>query len=222
MEASGYGFQTLVREVVRSLPFQSRRGEAEQTIVAAKSQPLKPVPLARIVSLAAVAALSLATAQRADDLDTFIRAQMSQRQVNGLSLAIVQDGRIEARAYGVTSRGGAPVTDATLFQAGSISKPVAAMGALRLVEQGTLDQDVNTKLKSWKVPENEFTATEQSRCAGSSAIPRGSPFTVFQATTSRCRRRPPCKCSMARVTRRRCASTSSRAASGGIRAAATR
>ena len=84
-----------------------------------------------------MAVLSLATAQPADDLDTFIKAQMAQRQVNGLSLAIVQDGRIEARAYGVTSRGGAPVTDATLFQAGSISKPVAAMGALRLVEQGS-------------------------------------------------------------------------------------
>src|SRR6185295_7301977 len=28
LAASGYGFQTLVREVVRSLPFQSRRGEA--------------------------------------------------------------------------------------------------------------------------------------------------------------------------------------------------
>ena len=120
-------------------------------------------PIARIVSLAAVAVLSLATAQRADDLDTFIKAQMSQRQVNGLSLAIVQDGRIEARAYGVTSRGGTPVTEATLFQAGSISKPVAAMGALRLVEQGTLslDEDVNTRLKSWKVPENEFTATQK-------------------------------------------------------------
>ena len=120
-------------------------------------------PIARIVSLAAVAVLSLATAQRADDLDTFIKAQMSQRQVNGLSLAIVQDGRIEARAYGVTSRGGTPVTEATLFQAGSISKPVAAMGALRLVEQGTLslDEDVNTRLKSWKVPENEYTATEK-------------------------------------------------------------
>jgi mono/diheme cytochrome c family protein len=39
VEASGYGFQTLVREVVRSLPFQSRRGEAGKTIVAAKSQP---------------------------------------------------------------------------------------------------------------------------------------------------------------------------------------
>ena len=34
--ASGYGFQTLVREVVRSLPFQSRRGEAVPTVVATK------------------------------------------------------------------------------------------------------------------------------------------------------------------------------------------
>ena len=32
----GYGFQTLVREVVRSLPFQSRRAEAVNTVVAAK------------------------------------------------------------------------------------------------------------------------------------------------------------------------------------------
>jgi mono/diheme cytochrome c family protein len=35
METSGYGFQTLVREVVRSLPFQSRRAEAVKTVVAA-------------------------------------------------------------------------------------------------------------------------------------------------------------------------------------------
>jgi hypothetical protein len=39
VETSGYGFQTLVREVVRSLPFQSRRAEADRTIVAAKSHP---------------------------------------------------------------------------------------------------------------------------------------------------------------------------------------
>jgi CubicO group peptidase (beta-lactamase class C family) len=120
-------------------------------------------PSPRTVFLAAAAVLFLSRAQPSDDLDTFIHAQMSQRQVNGLSLAIVQDGRIDARAYGVTSRGGTPVTTTTLFQAGSISKPVAALGALRLVEQGalSLDEDVNAKLKSWKVPENEFTTTEK-------------------------------------------------------------
>jgi CubicO group peptidase (beta-lactamase class C family) len=46
-----------------------------------------------------------------------------------------------------------------LFQAGSVSKPVAALGALHLVEDGrlSLDDDVNQWLKQWKVPENEFT-----------------------------------------------------------------
>jgi CubicO group peptidase (beta-lactamase class C family) len=119
--------------------------------------------IARTLSLLTVGVLTLALAPATDDLDTFIQAQMAQRQVNGLSLAIIQDGRIDARAYGVTARGGALVTTATLFQAGSISKPVAAAGALRLVEQGrlSLDEDVNAKLKTWRVPENEFTQKEK-------------------------------------------------------------
>ncbi len=43
--------------------------------------------------------------------------------------------------------------------AGSISKLVAAFGALHLVQEGklSLDADVNTELRTWKVPENEFT-----------------------------------------------------------------
>jgi CubicO group peptidase (beta-lactamase class C family) len=120
-------------------------------------------PVARIVCALTAALLTLAIAPAADDLDTFIQAQMAQRQVNGLSLAIIRDGRIDARAYGVTARGDAPVTTATLFQAGSISKPVAATGALKLVEQGTLslDEDVNLKLKAWKVADNEFTKKEK-------------------------------------------------------------
>ena len=46
-----------------------------------------------------------------------------------------------------------------LFQAGSISKPVAATAAMKLVEEGklALDQNINTFLTTWKVPENEFT-----------------------------------------------------------------
>ena len=55
------------------------------------------------------------------------------------------------------------VTPHTLFQAGSVSKTVAAAGAMALVERGTLalDDDVNAKLTSWKLPENAFTATQK-------------------------------------------------------------
>ena len=50
-----------------------------------------------------------------------------------------------------------------LFQAGSISKPVTATGALYLVEHGklSLDANINDDLKTWKVPDNEFTATQK-------------------------------------------------------------
>lgn len=102
--------------------------------------------------------------QQGDDLDSFVAAQMARRHVPGLSLAIIQDGRIvDARAYGVVEPGGSvPVTTTTRFQAGSISKSVSALGALRLVEQGnlSLDDDVNATLTSWRVPANAFTAAK--------------------------------------------------------------
>src|SRR6185295_4490852 len=52
-----------------------------------------------------------------------------------------------------------PVTAKTLFQAGSISKPVAAYGSLKMVEEGKIDlnENINTYLRSWKLPDNEFT-----------------------------------------------------------------
>jgi CubicO group peptidase (beta-lactamase class C family) len=106
-----------------------------------------------------------AQASRLDSLDAYVRMQMARRHIPGLSLAIIQNGRIDAaRAYGVVDEGTrAPVTPATLFQAGSISKPVSALAALHLVEAGrlSLDGDVNAQLTGWKVPENRFTATEK-------------------------------------------------------------
>ena len=105
-----------------------------------------------------------------DAVDDVILGEMRKRHVAGLSLAIIQDGKIvKARGYGVTERGGdSPVTTATLFQAGSISKSVSALGALRLVEQGklALDEDVNARLVTWKVPVNEFTREKKVTLRG--------------------------------------------------------
>ena len=106
-----------------------------------------------------------ATRPGTDSLDAFILTQMARRQVPGLSLAIIDGGRIVyAKGYGVTTPGGStPVTADTRFLAGSVSKSVAAMGALRLVEQGklTLDGDVNDRLTSWRVPESDHTRVEK-------------------------------------------------------------
>ena len=103
-------------------------------------------------------------------VDEVVGSEMRKRHIPGLSLAIIQDGKIvKAKGYGVTEKGGeTPVTASTLFQAGSISKPVSALGALRLVEQGklALDEDVNAKLVTWKVPENEFTREKKVTLRG--------------------------------------------------------
>jgi CubicO group peptidase (beta-lactamase class C family) len=91
--------------------------------------------------------------------------RMRYWHVPGVSIAVIDDFRIvHARGYGVTQFGTSTSVDtSTLFQAGSISKPVFATGALKLVEQGVLalDEDVNGKLTSWRVPESPFTATDK-------------------------------------------------------------
>ena len=90
--------------------------------------------------------------------------RMAFYKVPGVSVAVIVDGKIEwARSYGVAAAGGQPVDPQTLFQAASISKPVASMLALRLVDAGklSLDEDVDVKLRSWKVPANEFTAVQK-------------------------------------------------------------
>ena len=90
---------------------------------------------------------------------------MGLYNVPGLSIAVIDDYKIAwAKGYGTIGMGSSsPVGTKTLFQAGSISKPVAATGALYLVEKGelALDEDVNRKLKAWKVPDNDFTREEK-------------------------------------------------------------
>ncbi|WP_067460885.1 non-ribosomal peptide synthetase [Actinomadura macra] len=84
---------------------------------------------------------------------------MKDEHVPGVSIAVLRDGEpAELHAHGVLAMGGTdPVTPDTLFQAGSISKHVTALGALTLVEQGRLDldEDVNRYLTSWQVPGSE-------------------------------------------------------------------
>lgn len=119
--------------------------------------------------------------------------RMAHYSVPGVALALIaESGIVVETAYGVKEAGRSdPVTPATRFQACSISKPVAVLGMLRLVERGVLDldADVNEMLTSWRVPPN---ASWQPRVtlrqiASHSAGPRseGSPATHAEP---RCRR----------------------------------
>ena len=70
-----------------------------------------------------------------------------------MSIALIDHGELSwTRAFGDAST-------RTLYQAASMSKLVAAVGALRLVQQGSLDldRDVNEALVSWHLPMSSLT-----------------------------------------------------------------
>ena len=97
--------------------------------------------------------------------DPVLTMTLTNYNTPGVSIAFINNGKLEwTRAYGTRAAGGNdPVTVDTLFQAGSISKPVAAAMALRLIQEGslTLDGNVNDKSRSWRVLENEFTREQK-------------------------------------------------------------
>ena len=90
-----------------------------------------------------------------------VETGMTFYQVPGVSIAVIENYDIAwAKGYGVKDANTKEkVTTNTLFQAASISKPVAAAAVLHLAAEGILDLDenVNDRLSSWKVPENALT-----------------------------------------------------------------
>lgn len=90
-----------------------------------------------------------------------LEERMRYHRVPGLSVAVIHHYNVDwVKSYGLadtlTHR---PVTNETMFSAGSISKLVTAMAVLKLVEAGKLDLDapVNTYLTSWKLAETDLT-----------------------------------------------------------------
>jgi CubicO group peptidase (beta-lactamase class C family) len=78
-----------------------------------------------------------------------------------VSIAVASGEAIDwAKGYGVADEGThRPVTPDTVFQAASISKPVAAAAALALLDQMGLDLDADVRgpLQTWRLPENALT-----------------------------------------------------------------
>jgi CubicO group peptidase (beta-lactamase class C family) len=87
--------------------------------------------------------------------------RMKKHNVPGVSIAVINNFKVEwGKGYGYSEKEAEdPVTETTLFQAASISKPVASFAALKKVQDGKLSlyEDINNKLVSWKLPGNEFT-----------------------------------------------------------------
>lgn len=91
--------------------------------------------------------------------------RMAELNIPGLSIAVINNYSVAwSGFYGFANvETKKKVTNQTLFQAASISKPVLALLTLHLVQEGVidLDRDVNQYLKSWKLPENNYTNIEK-------------------------------------------------------------
>ncbi|PEY39538.1 penicillin-binding protein [Bacillus cereus] len=94
-----------------------------------------------------------------------ISERMKQYPVAGLSLAIIRDGKLErTESFGVLEVGTTrEVSVNSIFNACSISKFLTAILTLKLADQGilNLDENVNNRLISWKVPDNQFTSNKK-------------------------------------------------------------
>lgn len=133
---------------------------AQPTSPVAREQAPSPEPQARIARVEN--GLSTPVVVAGSSKRTMaLRERMAFYQVPAVSIAVIDRGRVEwTRAYGMADVArGRPATTQTLFQAASISKTLAALGALRLVEQGklSLDGDANRQLSAWKIPQNDLT-----------------------------------------------------------------
>jgi CubicO group peptidase (beta-lactamase class C family) len=97
-----------------------------------------------------------------EDTRWTLAERMQHYCLPGVSIALLHGGAIEwAQGYGVIEAGGGrAVAPDTLFQAASMSKPLAAFLVMQQVQAGRLDldRDVNDWLRSWRVPPNAFTA----------------------------------------------------------------
>lgn len=123
-------------------------GVTVQTAEAAQSIPAYADTLRRAVVFENESGNKLSLADR-----------MERWKVPGMSVAVIDNCKIVDRhGFGITRKDGAKIQSDTLFQAASVTKPVAAFAALRLVDQGllSLDSDVNVELQSWKVPASPF------------------------------------------------------------------
>ncbi|MBI5773056.1 MAG: serine hydrolase, partial [Verrucomicrobia bacterium] len=108
-------------------------GKLVKLIVEAMPEPAKK-------KLATADAQSLPLPQSLDEL---VPALMAKHKVPGVAIVGIADRRIAwERQYGVRAAGQPEtVRNDTLFEAASMSKPLAAYAALKLVEQGRLDLD---------------------------------------------------------------------------------
>jgi len=90
--------------------------------------------------------------------------RMKLYNVPSVSIAIINNGKVEwAKAYGLADvTENRPADANTLYQAASLTKTVNAFCIMKLAQDGrlNLDTEIRSYLKTWQLPDNEFSTSK--------------------------------------------------------------
>jgi CubicO group peptidase (beta-lactamase class C family) len=113
------------------------------------------------------------------DLEAGIPALMKKGRIPGLQVALVRDGKVVwQRGFGVmNAKTGAAVTEETLFEAASLTKPFFAYAVMKMVDEGLVDLD--------KPLHTYFSRDEIEKWLGHSLEAKGFRRDWFEKVTSR-------------------------------------
>ncbi|AGA28924.1 serine hydrolase [Singulisphaera acidiphila] len=109
----------------------------------ANAEPLQVTPIPWPGLIGSEGVLLDPDALNPSEIDRFVQAYVNYYKIPGISIAIIKDEKVAYhRAFGVKNTATQePVTDDTVFEAASMTKPVLAYVVLRLVDRGILNLD---------------------------------------------------------------------------------
>src|SRR5215213_1478669 len=105
---------------------------------------MNPIRFATLLVIAVQPAIAQQSPVRMQDsIGVRLRSLIDSAGVPGMSIAFLHNGTVAwTRGFGVRSvQDSAPVDENTVFEAASLSKPVVAYAALKLVDAGLLNLD---------------------------------------------------------------------------------
>jgi CubicO group peptidase (beta-lactamase class C family) len=103
------------------------------------------------------------THSQTSDFEEFVAQMMLQRNVAGVSIARIESGEIvEQFALSHPDLDSSSLTKDSVFQVGSISKPVAAWTVMTLVRDGKVElgAPISRYVSSWSLPPSNFDADQ--------------------------------------------------------------
>jgi serine beta-lactamase-like protein LACTB len=134
------------------------------------------------VGLADAQTIPPATAKHIDEI---VAKAITEQQIPAISVAIALNGQMQyQKAFGKADlENNVSATPETLFRTGSIAKPMTAVAAMRLVEDGKLDLDAPIQKYCPAFPQKPWTITAREVLGHISGV-RQARGTGTAATTS--------------------------------------